>query len=114
MDLDTNFVNPFTIPGNTAGGIGSSDAGMDSRKITSGQVSSDVTSLPIGNLVNIEVVLGFEVKDAIDFCPGDCGAILEQSLATIDMSRLEASGEAYDVPYVVRFTGPTRNKWVLD
>ena len=115
MDLDTNFANPFTIPGNIAGGIGSSDAGMDSRKITWGQVSFDVTSLPIGgNIVNIEVILGFEVKDAIDFCPGDCGAILEQTLATIKMSRLEASGEAYDVPFVVRFTGPRKNKRVID
>jgi hypothetical protein len=114
MELSTDFANPFTIPGNIAGGIGSSDAGMDSRRITWGQVSFDITDLPFGKLVNIEVILGFEVKDAIDFCPGDCGAILEQSLATIKMSRLEASGEAYDVPYVVRFTGPRRNKRVVD
>jgi len=115
MELSTNFANPFTIPGNIAGGIGSSDAGMDSRRITWGQVSFDVTNLPLGKkLVNIEVTLGFEVKDAIDFCPGDCGAILEQTLATIKMSRLEASGEAYDVPFIVRFTGPTKNKRVID
>ena len=115
MELSTNFANPYTIPGNIAGGIGLSDAGTDSRRITWGHVSFDITNLPLGKkLVNIEVTLGFEVKDAIDFCPGDCGAILEQTLATIKMSRLEASGEAYDVPFIVRFTGPTNNKTVMD
>jgi len=114
-ELSTNFANPFTIPGNIAGGIGPSDAGMDSRRITWGQVSFDISDLPLGKkLVNIEVTLGFEVKDAVDLCPGDCGAILEQTLATIKMSRLEASGEAYDVPFIVRFTGPTKNKRVID
>lgn len=115
MELNTNFANPFTIPGNIAGGIGPSDAGMDSRRITWGHVSFDITNLPFGGkLVNIEVTLGFEVKDTVDLCPGDCGAILEQTLATIKMSRLEASGEAYDVPFIVRFTGPTKNKRVID
>lgn len=115
MELNTDFANPFTIPGNIAGGVGSSDAGPDSRRITWGHVSFDVTRLPLGKkLVNIEVVLGFEVKDAVDLCPGACGAVLEQALATIRMSRLEASGEAYDVPFVVRFTGPHRNKRVID
>jgi hypothetical protein len=114
MELNTDFANPLTIPGNIAGGIGSSDAGMDSRRITWGNVSFDITNLPFGKLVNIEVTLGFEVKDTVDLCPGDCGAILEQMLATIKMSRLEASGEAYDVPFIVRFTGPTKTKRVID
>ncbi len=115
MELNTRFGNPFTIPGNIAGGIGSSDAGPDRRRITWGSVSFDVTNLPFDRkLVNIETELNFEVRDAIDFCPGDCGAIFEQSLATIKLSRLEASGEAYDVPYIVRFAGPRRNKRVID
>ncbi len=113
--LFTNFSNPFTIPGNIAGGISGSDAGRDSRRITWGRVSFDITELPFGNkMVEIEAFVNFEVKDAIDFCPGGCGAILEQSLATIQMSRLEASCEAYDTPYVVRFPGPRRTKTVFD
>ncbi|PJJ10309.1 uncharacterized protein DUF4157 [Flavobacterium sp. 1] len=112
--LSTNFANAYTIPGNIAGGIGSSDAGLDSRRITWGNVSFNITELPLGSrMVTIEVFLNFEVKDAIDFCPGDCGAILEQMLATIKMSRLEASREAYDVPFVVRFPGPRRTKTVF-
>lgn len=113
-NLSTNFANPLTIPGNIAGGIGSSDAGHDRRRITWGTVSFDITELPFGNrMVEIEAFVNFEVKDAIDFCPGQCGAILEQSLATIRMSRLEASGEAYDVPFIVRFPGPRKTKTVF-
>ena len=112
--LHTDFSNPFSIPGNIAGGIGSSDAGVDYRKITWGDVSFSITELPTGNrIVTIEAFVNFEVKDAIDFCPGQCGAILEQSLATIKMSRLEASGEAYDVPFIVRFPGPRNTKTVI-
>jgi|APLak6261663543_1056040.scaffolds.fasta_scaffold00138_5 hypothetical protein len=113
-ELSTDFANAFTIPGNIAGGIGSSDAGMDRRRITWGNVSFDITELPLGKrLVTIEAFVNFEVKDAIDFCPGQCGAILEKTLATIKMSRLEASGEAYDVPFIVRFPGPKKTKTVL-
>ncbi len=115
MELTTNFANPFTIPGNIAGGISGSAAGTDYRRITWGHVSFDETNLPFGKkLVNIEVVLGFRIKDTIDFCPGGSGAPLENALATEKMSRLEASGEAYDQPFEVSFTGPTRNKRVFD
>ena len=115
MNLSTNFSNLATIPGNIAGGISGSDAGRDSRKITWGRVSFDITNLPLGKkLVEIEAFVNFEVKDAIDFCPGGCGAPLEQRLATIKMSRLEASCEAYDAPFVVRFPGPRRTKTVID
>ncbi|HBB36208.1 MAG TPA: hypothetical protein DDZ80_14795 [Cyanobacteria bacterium UBA8803] len=36
-----------------------------------------------------------------DFCPGGAGAGLEQVL-TIPASRLEASGQAFDVPFEVQ------------
>jgi hypothetical protein len=38
----------------------------------------------------------------IDFCPGKCGSPAEQ-FVTVPMSRLEASEEVYDVPFLVRF-----------
>jgi len=44
----------------------------------------------------------YEVFDAVDFCDGQSGSPLKQ-IFTIPLSRLEASGEAYDVPYIVRF-----------
>ena len=58
----------------------------------------------IGNSGYIDFTLTshYEVFDAVDFCPGQCGSLLEQ-MFTIPLSRLEASGEAYDVPFVVRF-----------
>jgi hypothetical protein len=113
--LSTDFANPLTIPGNIAGGVGGSDAGPDLRRITWGTVSFDVTNLPFGKkVVKIEAFVNFEVKDALDFCPGTCGSLGEKALATLKLSRLEASGEAYDVPFIVRFPGPRLNKRVID
>ena len=104
-----NYSNPLSKAGNIAGGIGSSDAGDDYRKILWGNVS--MTKYPlIGNsgYIDFELTARYEVFDAIDFCPGQCGSPAEQQL-TIPMSRLEASGEAYDVPFIVRFTPETRS-----
>jgi len=56
--------------------------------------------------INYSLTARYEVFDAVDFCPGQCGSPLEQNF-TIPLSRLEASGDAYDVPYVVRFTPET-------
>jgi hypothetical protein len=52
------------------------------------------------------------VFDAIDFCPGDCGS-REERLITVPMSRLEASGEAYDVPFKVTFVPESRSKRIF-
>ena len=90
--------------------IGSSAAGDDYRKITYGNVTLEKTVL-FGNTgyVSVELTPRYEVFDAIDFCPGDCGSYAEQWV-TIPMSRLEASGAAYDVPFKVRFTPETRSE----
>jgi len=103
-----NYSNPLSKAGNIAGGIGSSDAGDDYRKILWGNVSMTKHPL-VGNsgYIDFELTARYEVFDAIDFCPGQCGSPAEQQL-TIPMSRLEASGEAYDVPFIVRFTPETR------
>ncbi len=104
-----DFSNPLSKAGNIAGGIGSSDAGPDYRKILWGNVTMTKTPL-IGNsgYIDFELTTHYEVGDAIDFCPGQCGSPAEQQF-TIPMSRLEASGDAYDVPYIVRFTPETRS-----
>ncbi|WP_315817957.1 DUF4157 domain-containing protein [Paraflavitalea speifideaquila] len=109
-DRPINYSNPFSIAGHVAGGIGSSDAGPDYRKITYGNVTLEKTPL-IGSTgyVTVETTLQYEVFDAVDFCPGDCGAGFEQYI-TIPMSRLEAGGQAYDVPFKVNFTAPSRSK----
>ena len=109
-----NYSNPFSVAGHIAGGIGSSAAGDDYRKITYANVILEKTTL-IGSTgyVSVELTPHYEVFDAIDFCPGDCGSPLEQ-LITVPMSRLEASGAAYDVPFKVIFTSESRSKrfWV--
>ena len=105
-----NYSNPFSVAGHIAGGIGSSDAGPDYRKITYGNVTLERVPIIGGTgYVSVETTLQYEVFDAVDFCPGDCGSPLEQ-LVTIPMSRLEASGAAYDVPFKVIFTPDSRSK----
>lgn len=105
-----NYANPFTVAGHVAGGIGSSDAGDDYRKITYGVVTLERVPV-IGNTgyVKVDLTPDYEVFDAIDFCPGDCGSPAEQ-IVTVPMSRLEASGRAYDRPFKVIFTPDTRTK----
>jgi len=109
-DRPINFSNPFSIAGHIAGGIGSSDAGPDYRKVLWGNATLEKVPL-IGSTgyVKVETTLHYEVFDAIDFCPGDCGSPAEQ-IVTVPMSRLEASGEAYDVPFKVTFVPESRSK----
>lgn len=105
-----NYSNPFSVAGHIAGGIGSSDAGDDYRKITYANVTLErVPVIGSTGYVLVELFPHYEVFDAIDFCPGDCGSYQEQVI-TIPMSRLEASGEAYDVPFKIIFTPDSRSK----
>ncbi len=105
-----NFSNPFAVSGHIAGDIGSSDAGPDYRKITRANVAITKVVL-FGNTGYhlIELIPHYEVFDTIDFCPGDVGAPLE-SLITVPMSRLEVSGEAYDMPFKVIFSPEPRSE----
>lgn len=107
-DRPINYSNPFSVAGHIAGGIGSSDAGPDYRSITHANVWLERVPV-IGSTGYIQVSMSprYEVVDAIDFCPGDCGSPAEQ-LVTVPMSRLEASGHAYDVPFKVIFRVPER------
>ena len=105
-----NYRNPLSVAGHVAGGIGSSDAGADYRKITYANVVLEKTIIEGSRgYILVELIPNYEVFDAIDFCPGNCGSLLEE-LVTIPMSRLEASGEAYDVPYKVIFNPEPRFK----
>jgi hypothetical protein len=100
--------NP-TIPGLIAGGGGESDAGKDLRKVA-GKITLLRQTDKMGKTLNIQLETDFifYVKDAIDFCPGNPGGLLAQKF-TIPLSRLEASNEAYDVPFEIIYqTGPIR------
>jgi len=99
-----DFNQVFEIPGNIAGGVGSSDAGPDFRRV-SGTVSFRRIMDNTGNTTDVIMRTNFcfLVRDAVDFCPGQPGAGIEQHI-TVPLSRLEASGFAYDVPFEVRYT----------
>jgi hypothetical protein len=112
LEYPINFSGAVEIPGHIAGGVGSSDAGPDSRRVQ-GSVffyrSADDSGRTTG--IRIETNFNFVVRDAIDFCLGQPGGEMEQML-TIPLSRLEATGLflqdepfAYDVPFEVRFSG---------
>jgi hypothetical protein len=111
-DLSINFSNPYDTPGHIAGGQSGSDAGPDTRSVE-GNVKlfrmTDETGATTE--IKIEPDFHFRVFDAIDFIPGGAGAGVEQ-IFTIPLSRLEASGWAYDVPFEVLFTGPVAQRSV--
>lgn len=98
--------NAFTIGANLAGGIGSSDFGVDSRRID-GSVTFEKSVDPGNRLwcrIQVRAEFVWTVRDGIDFCPGNAGNPFLQEWLTIPMSRLEASGAARDVGILVRFT----------
>jgi hypothetical protein len=110
---EMNFDVIGEIPGNIAGGIGSSQAScpvgaqpspINDTRTASGTV--EVTRNPDGSLTVVPSIT-FIVRDTIDLCPGNCGADLEQ-IATVPMSRFEATGISGDVPFIVEFPAPPR------
>ena len=106
--MDFNAIGE--IAGNIAGGIGKDQLANkigaqpspfdDSRTAT---MKATLTRVPGG--INVNPAIDFEIRDTIDLCPGNCGAVTEQD-ATIPMSRFEATGLSGDVPFVVRFPAP--------
>ena len=109
--MDFGIINE--IPGNIAGGIGKNQASTpvgaqpapfdDSRTAVG---TATVTKNPDGTMT-ITPNITFTVKDTIDLCPGNCGAVVEQT-ATRPLSWLEASGVSGDVPFTVDFAAPPR------
>jgi hypothetical protein len=110
--LFTNFSNPYDTPGHIAGGLSGSDAGPDTRWVE-GSVNMMRRTDENGATTQIFIQpdFHFRVVDAVDFIPGGAGAGIEQ-IFTIPLSRLEASGWAYDVPFEVLFTGPATQRTV--
>jgi hypothetical protein len=101
------------IPGNIAGGVGKNQSAckigaqpspFDDDRTATG--SAEVTRNPDGSLTAVTKI-AFKVTDTIDLCPGNCGASIEQ-VATIPMSRWEATGISGDVPFTVEFPAPPR------
>jgi Domain of unknown function (DUF4157) len=110
--MDFNAIGE--IPGNIAGGIGKTQLScpvgampspFDDDRTAVG--TAQVTLLPNNSLAVIPSIT-YTVKDTIDLCPGNCGASIEQ-IATVSMSRMEASGISGDVPFTVEFSAPFRS-----
>ncbi len=113
LDREMVFSDPFTIPGLIAGGVGTTQetcrvganttgAVNDSRRV---EGSIQVIRTSDGSLI-LTPEFTFTVVDTIDFCPGNCGGSVAQVL-TVPLSRWEASGISGDVPFTVRFAGPS-------
>jgi hypothetical protein len=106
-----NFNIIGDIPGNIAGGIGKDQAAngvgaMPSPQNDARLVDGTVTIIGLpGGGQRVTPSFTFTVNDTLDLCPGNCGASSEQ-IATVPMSRWEATGIAGDVPYTVRFAAP--------
>jgi pyruvate/2-oxoglutarate dehydrogenase complex dihydrolipoamide acyltransferase (E2) component len=109
MDFDI----PTETPGNLVGGIGLNEAScrvgakpspQDDARLIRGTVQ--VTRNADGSLTAVPDIT-YEVRDTIDLCPGDCGALLERC-ATFILSRLEATGVSGDMPLKATFPAPAR------
>ncbi|HEY5957196.1 MAG TPA: SH3 domain-containing protein, partial [Polyangiaceae bacterium] len=106
-----NFNIPSDIAGNVAGGIGKDETTFkigaqpspfdDSREA---EIKATLLRRADGS-VEVTPHIAFTVKDTIDLCPGDCGTAKEQ-VATVPLSRFEATGVSGDVPLIVRFPAP--------
>jgi len=106
-----NFNVVGEIPGNLAGGIGANQAGcqvganpspIDDDRTADGTLE---LSLHASGDLFVDPSIQYTVRDTVDLCPGNCGTGREQ-IATVPMSRMEATGISGDVPYEVQFPAP--------
>lgn len=109
------YCGSTNAPGLLAGGIGTTQLSVlvgaipstqnDSRTAT-GQVTVTRHALPSGGArVEFTPTIDIEVRDTVDFCPGNCGSLAAQ-VATNPFSRWEASGISGDVAFVTQFSAP--------
>lgn len=99
------------IPGNLAGGVGKDQlsnpiGAMASRQNDSrdATIRADLSTNPDGT-ITVTPSVRFTVTDTVDLCPGHCGGTPEQ-VATVPLSRFEATALTGDVPFVVEFDAP--------
>jgi len=106
-----NFNVPTDIAGNLVGGIGKDQTSHmlgarpspfnDSR---AAEISAQLTLHSDGSITVVPSI-EYTVQDTIDLCPGDCGTPAEQ-VATVPLSRFEATGLTGDVPMTIEFPAP--------
>ena len=112
-----DFTGDRGIPGLLAGGIspkgqqannkfGHIPSSYDDERRAAGTVRlirGDADHDP--NEVLAIVSISYVVSDTVDLCPGNCGTG-NQLIATLPLSRLEASRISGDVPFLVAFPAP--------
>jgi hypothetical protein len=113
-----NFSFPRDVAGNIAGGIakdqtscpaGKQPSPFNDERLATGGVTITRTSNTEGV---VKPFISYTVRDTIDLCPGDCGALLE-TFATVPLSQFEATGISGDVPFVVNFKAPSIDPFTI-
>jgi len=107
---EMNFDVIGDIAGNIAGGIGKDQTTFkvgampspfnDDRKV---KIIAELRRA--GSSIIVLPSIRFSLHDTIDLCPGNCGAAREQ-VATVPLSRFEATGFCGDVPFTIDFAAP--------
>jgi hypothetical protein len=87
--------------GQVACAVGAIPSGVEDRRTASGTA----TGTNLNGRLEVSSSIEFTVTDTIDFCPGNCGGELAQSL-TVPLSRYEATRISGDVPFTVIFSAP--------
>lgn len=111
--IPMNFDYFEEVPGNIAGAIGNDQLtnkfGRMKSTVNDSRVAVvDVQLARTASGIKVTPRISFRVDDTLDLCPGDCGdASLGEQLATIPLSRFEATEMAGDVPFWVNFPAPT-------
>jgi outer membrane protein OmpA-like peptidoglycan-associated protein len=109
------YCGSTNAPGLLAGGVGTTQlttrvgaipsSQNDSRTAT-GHIDVRRNSLPGGGTrLVFTPTINIEVRDTVDFCPGNCGSAAAQ-VATVPFSRWEASRISGDVAFVTQFAAP--------
>jgi len=106
-----NFNDPTEIPGNIAGGVTENQSKMPIGAKPSpyddmrhAKISVELVRTPTGVLAT--PTIDFTVVDTIDLCPGNCSDNMDERVATIPLSRFEATDLVGDVPFIVDFPAP--------
>jgi hypothetical protein len=109
------YCGATNAPGLLAGGVARNQAAtpvgaipstQDDARLATGRIDVSRQSLPGGGTrLVFTPTVNIEVRDTVDFCPGNCGGLAAQ-VATVPLSMWEASGISGDVAFVTRFAAP--------
>jgi len=108
---EMNFDVPTDIAGNIAGGIGADQSahpfGNQPSPVNDSRAALISATLVrnANGTITVTPSIRYRVTDTIDLCPGNCGTTDEQ-VATVPLSRFEATGLVGDVPFNIDFDAP--------